>query len=195
MDASQHMEYGARIEGDGNLASRDDLASPRGSEKRRDCQNKGRSAMHATGDGVSDSVASSAPVTSRPTSSRPTSSRPTLPRTTPSPQGDNLVDSSDEVLDQTLPLERHAYHFVGFVQGRGFRYSCYSCATKTGVTGWVMNNRDGSVNAEVQGTSSQLKSFITLLTRLVRGFGTSWRIAEQSSVETIGGERSFTVVR
>lgn len=190
MDASQHMEYGARIEGDGNLAPRDDLASPRGSEKRRDCQKKGRSTTHATGDGMSGSVASSVPVTSRPTPPRTTPSR-----TTPSLQNDNLADSSDEVLGQTLVLERHAYHFVGFVQGRGFRYSCYSCATKTGVTGWVMNNRDGSVNAEVQGTSSQLKSFITLLTRLVRGFGTSWRIAEQSSVETIGGERSFTVVR
>lgn len=92
-------------------------------------------------------------------------------------------------------LERRAYLFTGFVQGRGFRYSCYACATKAQVTGWVMNNRDGSVSAEVQGTPEQIADFRRRLIKLVRGWESSWRIERASAVEVIGGERQFTVVR
>ena len=51
-------------------------------------------------------------------------------------------------------MERQSVRFVGFVQGRGFRWACWNCAKKAGVTGWVRNERDGSVTAEVQGDSA-----------------------------------------
>lgn len=92
-------------------------------------------------------------------------------------------------------LKRYACHFTGFVQGRGFRYSCFVCAEKAQVTGWVMNNPDGTVSAEVQGSGVQISDFFARLKRLVRGYGASWRIDARKPVEVIGGERTFQVVR
>ena len=39
----------------------------------------------------------------------------------------------------------------GRVQGVGFRYALLDAATALGVTGWVRNRRDGSVEALVEG--------------------------------------------
>ena len=46
----------------------------------------------------------------------------------------------------TLRLE-----ILGRVQGVGFRYAMVQEAARLGVSGWVRNRRDGSVEAVVQG--------------------------------------------
>jgi acylphosphatase len=48
----------------------------------------------------------------------------------------------------------------GRVQGVGFRYSLYDAAKNLGVTGWVRNCRDGSVEVMVQGSETAVKSAI-----------------------------------
>lgn len=40
----------------------------------------------------------------------------------------------------------------GDVQGVGYRYTLRMVARDAGVTGWVRNRRDGTVEAEVEGT-------------------------------------------
>lgn len=40
----------------------------------------------------------------------------------------------------------------GDVQGVGYRYTARIHAERAGVTGWIRNRRDGTVEAEVQGT-------------------------------------------
>ena len=37
------------------------------------------------------------------------------------------------------------------MQGVGFRHTAINAASKLGLTGWVRNERDGSVSMEVQG--------------------------------------------
>jgi acylphosphatase len=41
---------------------------------------------------------------------------------------------------------------VGMVQGVGYRYALQDEAERLGLTGWVRNRRDGSVEAVVQGS-------------------------------------------
>ena len=44
----------------------------------------------------------------------------------------------------------------GDVQGVGYRYTMRMVAREAGVTGWVRNRRDGSVEAEVEGSDAQV---------------------------------------
>ena len=46
---------------------------------------------------------------------------------------------------------REAFTFYGRVQGVGFRYKLRHLADSYGVTGWVRNEYDGSVSAQMQG--------------------------------------------
>ncbi|MEZ3160572.1 acylphosphatase [Microbacterium sp. BWT-B31] len=45
---------------------------------------------------------------------------------------------------------------TGEVQGVGYRYTMRLVAGDAGVAGWVRNRRDGSVEAEVEGTPDQV---------------------------------------
>lgn len=53
--------------------------------------------------------------------------------------------------------------FFGRVQGVGFRYSSISKARSIGLTGWVKNLYDGSVEMEVQGVESDIDILIQYL--------------------------------
>lgn len=44
----------------------------------------------------------------------------------------------------------------GMVQGVGYRYTLRLIAADAGATGWVRNLRDGSVEAEIEGTPQQV---------------------------------------
>jgi acylphosphatase len=47
----------------------------------------------------------------------------------------------------------------GRVQGVGFRYSTVHAAARSGVTGWVRNRLDGSVEVFAQGPPGPLQTF------------------------------------
>ena len=48
----------------------------------------------------------------------------------------------------------------GRVQGVGFRYSAYRQAQSLGLTGWVRNRSDGTVEAEFEGARGALDSML-----------------------------------
>lgn len=49
---------------------------------------------------------------------------------------------------------------TGMVQGVGFRWFIIRAAEKTGVTGWVRNRYDGSVEIEAEGTRGEVEALI-----------------------------------
>ena len=55
---------------------------------------------------------------------------------------------------------RRRIRFFGRVQGVGFRYTMYHAAQSSGVTGWVRNCYDGSVEAELEGEESAIDRMI-----------------------------------
>lgn len=66
-------------------------------------------------------------------------------------------------------IRRH-YIFRGNVQGVGFRYRAYYEAQKLGLSGWVRNLYDGTVEMEVQGEEERIHALVWALdqTRLIR---------------------------
>ena len=55
---------------------------------------------------------------------------------------------------------RERMSFTGRVQGVGFRYKVTHFANALGVTGWVRNEYDGSVLAELQGRPEEIDQII-----------------------------------
>lgn len=60
-------------------------------------------------------------------------------------------------------LVRYKMIFNGRVQGVGFRYKACNVADMYRLTGYVKNEYDGSVSAEVQGTEQEIYMFIKTL--------------------------------
>lgn len=58
---------------------------------------------------------------------------------------------------------RKHFVFYGEVQGVGFRYSARMIANSLSLTGWVENEYDGSVTAEVQGSPYDIDAFLERL--------------------------------
>jgi len=73
----------------------------------------------------------------------------------------------------------------GRVQGVGFRYSMWSEAARLGISGWVRNRRDGSVEAVVDGAEDAVKAIIAWARSGPRG-------ARVAALEVSEIEGSFT---
>ncbi|MFB1049373.1 acylphosphatase [Paraliobacillus sp. JSM ZJ581] len=58
----------------------------------------------------------------------------------------------------------------GMVQGVGFRYTTQMKATEMGLTGWVRNLSDGTVEIEAEGESKIVDQFVDLIKKGPRRF-------------------------
>jgi len=73
----------------------------------------------------------------------------------------------------------------GRVQGVGFRYATVRAAQRFGVTGWVRNRSDGSVEAVVHGTVESVEAIVAWARR-----GPDAAIVENLEVMEAEGEFS-----
>lgn len=72
-----------------------------------------------------------------------------------------------EVLDRRFFMKvRKHYIFKGRVQGVGFRFSTYQIAQQLGLTGWVRNLYDGTVEACFQGEEETIKQLVDELNKI-----------------------------
>lgn len=89
-----------------------------------------------------------------------------------------------------MEIVRKHIRFTGRVQGVGFRYRASYAARSLGVTGWVKNNEDGSVEMEAQGTEEQIYRMLTMLNK------DSYIVIDRMDTEKIlpeNGEQGFRV--
>lgn len=75
-------------------------------------------------------------------------------------------------------------------EGVGFRYRAYYSAVSLGLTGWVRNEWDGSVEMEVQGSEEAIQKLLSMLhsERFI-----SIEYFEQTVIPPIDKERKFRV--
>lgn len=80
--------------------------------------------------------------------------------------------------------------FYGDVQGVGFRYTAYHIANSSGLTGYVHNEWDGTVTAEVQGERDKINLF---LDQIGKGRYISIDHIDQKEIPLDEDERSFRI--
>jgi acylphosphatase len=91
------------------------------------------------------------------------------------------------------PKIHKRYNFAGTVQGVGFRWTTTNLANSVGATGWVRNEADGSVTAEIQGLREQVQAVVDGLDRYYNGrrFLGGFRISDARDVAVVEGEYDF----
>ena len=93
------------------------------------------------------------------------------------------------------PKVRIRFRFVGTVQAVGFRWTTMSLARAIGATGWVRNELDGSVTAEIQGTPAVVEQVVDGLDQQYNG--SAWtggfQIAARQYLPVVNGELTFKV--
>ena len=66
-------------------------------------------------------------------------------------------------IDRIMEIIREHFVFTGRVQGVGFRYKVSRLTHHYKVTGWIKNNADGSVEAQLQGREEALDQIVRQL--------------------------------
>ena len=85
---------------------------------------------------------------------------------------------------------RYHFRFIGRVQGVGFRWTATRAADMLGLTGWVYNAWDGSVEMEVQGDEESIKE---MLKAIDRGRFIQIDEIEKKEIPIVEEERYFDV--
>ena len=82
--------------------------------------------------------------------------------------------------DEEGLLESRLVRVYGRVQGIGYREACVGRAREMGVTGWVRNRMDGSVEVLLQGSPQQLADMCIWLRD-----GMTWALVDEIEVTPV----------
>tara|TARA_Y100001933_G_scaffold215381_1_gene222031 strand:+ start:1829 stop:2110 length:282 start_codon:yes stop_codon:yes gene_type:complete len=88
------------------------------------------------------------------------------------------------------PLIRLRLIYTGRVQGVGFRATVRAAAKRFGATGWVRNEPDGTVLAEIQGPRSAVDA---CLAGIADAMSRNIHKTSRSELEPVAGEDSFEI--
>jgi acylphosphatase len=91
---------------------------------------------------------------------------------------------------ENRPLRLHL-SITGYVQGVSFRYSAQRQARSLGLSGWVRNAPDGSVEAVVEGEPEAVRSFVTWARSGPSGAAVDSLETEEEAPQ---GERGFRIL-
>ncbi len=85
-------------------------------------------------------------------------------------------------------VRRHII-FYGYVQGVGFRWKAKHTAYRFGLSGWVRNLDDGSVEMEAEGSERDIADLITAMEE--HSWGSVERV--ESKLIPVHGDYSFEI--
>ena len=88
-----------------------------------------------------------------------------------------------------MDLERRHVTIHGSVQGVGFRFAVERAAKSRGVSGWVRNRPDGTVEAVFEGEREDVAALVDFCRRGPRGAEVERVDAEAESPEGLAGFR------
>ena len=106
----------------------------------------------------------------------------------------NVRDVEAVGSNPTLPtifiMTSYRLVFKGNVQGVGFRFTVERIAAKFGITGWVRNNPDGSVETVAEGEKEKLDVFVDDVKNYF-----NWNISDciQSELPATGKFKDFSI--
>jgi acylphosphatase len=86
-------------------------------------------------------------------------------------------------------MERRHVMVYGYVQGVGFRYAVERAARSRGVSGWVRNRPDGSVEAVFEGDPEDVAALVELCREGPRGADVDRVDVRSESAEGLTGFR------
>ena len=92
-------------------------------------------------------------------------------------------------------MRRLHLRFAGQCQGVGFRWTSQRLAGELGLTGWVRNEWDGTVEMELQGADEQIAQFFGQLQAFYKRMWVDYRIDESEDVPVVVDEAGFSVRR
>ena len=90
-----------------------------------------------------------------------------------------------------MAIVRKHVRFTGRVQGVNFRYTSSNYAKKFGLTGWVRNDYDGSVELQVQGKEEVIYQLFNTM-KNVSSYIVIDNI-EQKTIPVVPDESDFTI--
>jgi len=82
---------------------------------------------------------------------------------------------------------RYDITFTGRVQGVNFRWTTCQVAGRFDVTGWVRNERDGSVHCVAEGKPDELEAFVHAVEKAMSGYVKDTRITSEAAVGDLDG--------
>lgn len=86
-------------------------------------------------------------------------------------------------------MERRRVVVHGFVQGVGFRFAVKRTAESRGVSGWVRNRPDGTIEAVFEGEPKDVEALVDLCRRGPRGADVRRVEVVEESPEGLAGFR------
>lgn len=88
-------------------------------------------------------------------------------------------------------VKRYKAVLTGRVQGVGLRVFTKNNAEQLGITGWVKNMPDGTVNAEMQGSEEQLSKLIDTIKK--GNFVIKVDTFDCEEIPAVEGEQAFII--
>lgn len=110
-----------------------------------------------------------------------------------SPRERELLEELASKAEDGVASVRYAWLFSGTVQGVGFRWTNQGLARDRGLTGWIRNLDDGTVEAQIQGPPAALATHLGRLHAYYARFGNTIWLERAEELALVEGEQGFEV--